>query len=227
MSNAILVIGESGTGKSTSLESLDPKETFIIQVVKKPLPFRGGKKLYSVEKNNLKVTDDSEKILETISNISKKGLHVKTVVIDDASYIMSNALLRRALEKGYDKFSQIGQSFFNVLENIGMYRDDLNIIFFAHSETKDDGKVGIKTSGKMLDQQYNIAGLFTTVFETVVSDGNYSFLTQNNGANSCKSPKGMFAERLIPNEMQFVIDEMDKYYNGEEETTETTKQGTK
>jgi len=217
MSIPILIIGESGSGKSTSIESLDPKETYIIQCISKQLPFRAWKKKYSVEKKNLMISDNTQVISQKLTNISERGTHIKTVIIDDLSYTMSNELMRKVNEVGYTKFTQIAKSFFDLVHDVGSLREDLNIIFLAHSETKEDEKTGMKTSGRMLDVQFSIPGMFTVVFETVVDSGRYSFMTQNNGSNCCKSPRGMFESNLIPNDLQFVIESMNSYYNDDEE----------
>jgi len=216
MSSPILIIGSSGTGKSTSIESLPPKETFINQVVGKPLPFRGWRKNYTTcstenPEGNLVIADNVNTIKKVINNVSLNRPEIKNLIIDDTNYIMSNSLMRKATEKGFDKFNEIASDFHSLLDGIGFYREDLNIIFFAHSEQKDDGKVGIKTAGKMLDSQFCIEGLFTIVMETFVDSGNYSFITQNNGRNCAKSPKGMFTEHLIPNDLLLVTNKIKEY----------------
>lgn len=219
MSNPILIIGESGTGKSTSIRNLNPEETFIIQVVGKSLPFKGWRKKYTpISKENtggnLFISDNVAKINKTINHVSNEMEHIKTVIIDDANYIMSNDLMKKATIKGFDKFNEIAANFFGLLEGIGFYRQDLNIVFFAHSETKDDGRTGVKTAGKMLDNQFSIPGLFTYVFETRVDKGNYQFMTQNNGNNCAKSPMGAFEDMLIPNDLEYVVGKIKEYEEG-------------
>lgn len=220
MSNPILIIGESGTGKSTSLRNLNPEETFIIQAIGKPLPFRGWRKKYTLvdDKNptgNLYISDNPQKISQIIKRISDTKPEIKNLIIDDVTYVMSNQFMKKATEKGFEKYNVIGASFYNVLENIGFYRDDLNIVMFGHAEQKEDGKTGIKTAGKLLDNQYSIPGLFTIVFETFVQKGEYKFITQNNGLNCAKSPMDMFEEDYIDNDLQLVFDKIRGYEEGE------------
>jgi len=215
MSNPVLIIGESGTGKSTSLRNLDPETTYLCQAIKKPLPFRGWKTSYQAKsesnEGNLFVSDNVGSILALMKHISINRTEIKTLILDDVTYIMSNQFMRRATETGFNKFSEIGSDFFHLVEKIGEYRDDLTIVFMGHSETKEDGKSGIKTAGKMLDTQYSIAGIFTIVLETFVESGQYKFITQNNGRNCAKSPMGMFDGALIDNDLNEVIKQINDY----------------
>lgn len=218
MANLILIIGESGTGKSTSVATLEPEETFIIQVVNKPLPFRGFKNNYPLltkEKpgGNRIIAKDYSWILKTLQQIeiNKK---VKTVVIDDFQYVLSKEYMQRAMERGFDKFTQMAQHYYDVINFAQMMREDLNIIFLSHSENKEDGTSKVKTIGKLLDDKITVEGLFTIVLNTKIEDGEYFFETQNNGFNTSKSPKGMFEEFKIPNDLKFVVDKVNEYYGG-------------
>lgn len=217
MSNLILVIGESGTGKSTSIETLDPKETFLIQAVNKPLPFRGFKKSYPLL---TKQTSGNRVIANNIELISRAfqrcelDTKIKTIIVDDFQYVLSDEYMKKATEKGFDKFTIMAQNYYNILKIAQNMREDLNIIFLSHSETKDDGTTKVKTIGKLLDDKITIEGLFTIVLNTKVEDGNYFFETQNNGFNTSKSPKGMFEEFKIPNDLKYVVDKVNEYYGG-------------
>ena len=137
MSNLILVIGESGTGKSASIENLEPQETFIIQVVNKPLPFKGFKKNYPLltKKNpgNRIVSSDHEWISEALKRC-ELNKQIKTIVIDDFQYVLSDEYMRKATEKGFDKFTIMAQNYYNILKLAQNMREDLNIIFLSHSE---------------------------------------------------------------------------------------------
>lgn len=218
MSNLILVIGESGTGKSTSIETLDPQETFIIQVVQKPLPFRGFKKNYPIfskenPKGNRIIAKDHTWILKALQSI-EMNKNIKTVVVDDFQYVLSKEYMLRATERGFDKFTEMAQHYYDIIEMAQEMREDLNIIFLSHSERKEDGTSKVKTIGKLLDDKITVEGLFTIVLNTKIEDGNYYFETQNNGFNTSKSPKGMFEEFKIPNDLKYVVDKVNDYYGG-------------
>ncbi len=218
MSNLILVIGESGTGKSTSIETLDPKETFIIQVVQKPLPFRGFKKNYPIfskenPKGNRIVAKDYTWIIKALQSI-EMNKEIKTVVVDDFQYVLSKEYMKRAMERGFDKFTEMAQHYYDIIEMAQEMREDLNIIFLSHNESKEDGTSKVKTIGKLLDDKITVEGLFTIVLNTKIEDGSYYFETQNNGFNTSKSPKGMFGEFKIPNDMKYVVDKVNEYYGG-------------
>lgn len=217
MANLIMVLGESGTGKSTSIETLNEKETFIIQVVDKPLPFKGFKKRYSLKtkenpKGNRFISDRADVIIKILQNLNKeKG--VKNIIIDDSQYIMANEFMRRAKEKGYEKFTEIGQNFYNLIDTANDLREDINVIFLQHTEVTDDGRKKAKTIGKLIDDKISLEGRFTIVLITEVEDGAYYFRTQNNGNDTCKSPRGMFEDLRIPNDLQYVVTKCNEYFN--------------
>jgi len=224
MSTPILIIGESGAGKSTSIHTLDPKETFIINVLNKPLPFRGWKKLYkkikidvkSNEKTNYHVPINHENLNQSIREISDKRPDIKVIVIDDFQYIMSNEFMSRASEAGWSKFTEIAQHAWQILKNAQDYREDLIIIFLAHSEVTDvDGKTRMKTIGKLLNEKISIEGMFTIVFHAFFLDGQYLFKTNADETTIAKSPMGMFETKTIPNDLKYVIDSINKYNEGE------------
>ena len=188
MANMIMVLGESGTGKSTSIENLNEKETFIIQAVDKPLPFKGFKKRYSLRskenpKGNRFISDRPEIIMKILSTLDKEK-EIKNIIIDDSQYIMANEFMRRA-----------------------------NVIFLQHIEVTDDGRKKAKTIGKLIDDKVGLEGRFTIVLATEIEDGVYYFRTQNNGNDTCKSPKGMFDELRIPNDLNYVIQKSNEYFN--------------
>lgn len=215
MSNMILIIGESGTGKSTAIETLDPAETFIIQVVNKPLPFKGFKSKYPLKtkdnNGNRVVAKDWTWVIKTLQMIESNS-KFKNIIIDDFQYILSSEYMSRAMERGYDKFTEMAQHYYQIIEMAQQMREDLNIIFLSHNEQKDDGTSKVKTIGKLLDDKLTVEGLFTIVLNTKIEDGNYFFETQNNGFNTSKSPKGMFEDLKIPNDLQYVIDKVSEYY---------------
>ena len=214
MSTSILIYGESGTGKSTSIRNMNHENTFIIASISKPLPFRGWKTKYipfsKTEGGNYLVSDNCNKIIETMLFISDKRPEIKNIIIDDFQYIMSNQYMRRAHEKGYEKFTDIGESTWRVITQSSELRSDLKIYFLSHSDTQE-GKTRIKTIGKMLDEKICVEGMFTIVLNSIVADGNYMFVTQNNGHSIAKSPIGMFETAIIDNDLSTISDTIDKY----------------
>ncbi len=214
MSTPVLIIGESGSGKSRSIVTLNPQETFIIASLAKDMPFRGWKKKYvhlSKDGGNYFVTDNYESIEKTLKYIDEKRTEVKTVVVDDFQYLMANEFMRRSGERGYDKFTEIGEHAWKLVFNARLYRQDLIIVFLAHSDTDESGKTKVKTIGKLLDDKICVEGMFSVVLNTFVEDGKYYFETQTNGNNTTKSPEGMFNERRIPNDLNLVVNSIHKY----------------
>lgn len=216
----ILIIGESGTGKSTSLENLDSKETFIIQSISKPLPFKGWRKKYktfihnkdqSKIMGNLFVSDTASKIVSLLAIIDKEMPWIKNIIIDDFQYVMSNEFMRRVKEKGYEKFNDIAQNSWSLVNKLGNMRDDIIPIVMSHADQNDQGKTKLKTLGKMLDEKVVLEGMFTIVFEAIIFDSQYLFITQNNGTNTCKSPKGMFNDIMIENDLKSILSVYNEY----------------
>ena len=219
---AVLIIGESGTGKTTSLRNLNPKETFIIGTINKPLPFKNkGYKIIAKEADgkdnggNICCSDDSSIIVRTIDYISSKRPDIKTIVIDDFQYLMANEFMNRVAEKGYDKFSEIGKHAFDVINASRRIREDINLYILGHSDTDQSGKSKCKTIGKMLDDKVCLEGIFTIVLHSMVVDNHYVFLTQNNGMSIAKSPMGMFNKLLIDNDLKIINDTIKQYYQPE------------
>jgi len=219
MAHSVLIIAESGTGKSTSIRNLNPKETFIINIANKPLPFKGWKKNYTMiskdnPKGNMTATSTTAGIIKAIQHVNDKMPHITNLVVDDWQYMSSFEYFDRAHEKGYDKFTQIAANLAQVAKMPKDLRDDLYIFFMTHSEEATDinghRKVKAKTIGKMIDNTLTLEGLFSIVlFGRVVKEEDklvYGFDTQNNGENTCKSPMEMFEEFFIDNDLQFVKD---------------------
>lgn len=226
MSELIAIVGQTGTGKSTSLENLNPRDTVIIGVIEKPLPFRGWVKNYVTgiqQGGNYVVTADSEKIVNVLKYINESRPEVKQIVIDDGQYIMSTEFMNRATESGWQKFTDIGKHMWDVLNAAKSLRADLKVFFLTHDEIVQENfapKRKIKTIGKMLDEKVTLEGLFTIVLFTDIekskeADGLvYSFITQNDGSTTAKSPRGMFESFKIPNDLAMVIEKIDAYYQG-------------
>jgi hypothetical protein len=226
MANSVLVIAEPGAGKSTAGRTLDPKETFWINVANKPLPFKGWKKKYkSITKENPTEGNMSKAhrpaaILKVLQIINDDMPHIKTVVVDDWQYMSAFEFFDRADEKGFEKFTEIGQGLARVAKKPAELRDDLTIFFLTHAEETQDAKgrrkQKAKTIGKMVDEKLTLEGLFAIVLYGKVKknkDGgmDYVFETQNDGSNTCKSPMGMFDTADIPNDLQAVKEAIIKY----------------
>lgn len=227
MAQGILVIAESGGGKSTSIENLDPKETFIINVANKPLPFKGWKKKYVLwskdnPSGNLYTGSSAQQIEACLGYVNSKRPEIKTIVVDDFQYMSSFEFFDRSDEKGYEKFTQIGANLARIARMPKDLRDDLTIIFLTHAEESTDlegkRKFKAKTIGRMVDEKLSLEGLFSIVLFGKVKkdkDGGIRFVfeTQNNGENTCKSPKGMFPDFEIPNDLAYVKQAIQDYEN--------------
>lgn len=201
----VLILGESGSGKSASLRNFKPGEIGLINVNSKPLPF----------KNDLKsVNTDSYAKIEKVLKESK----VKTIVIDDSQYLMANEFMRTAKVTGFQKFTDIGLNFWNLIKAVSALPDDKIVYFLHHIETTDTGRQKIKTIGKLLDEKITLEGMFTIVLKTSVHDGQYRFSTQNNGFDTVKTPIGMFESEEIDNDLKAVDEAIRNYYKiGEKE----------
>lgn len=210
MSTATLVLGESGTGKSTSLRNLSPANTLLIQAVKKPLPFKahGWKTRISLKSEGNVIQTDDASLIEKLLRQSPHDI----VVVDDFQYVMANEYMRRTDEKGYEKFVDIGKNAWNVLTAAGDLAPHRRVYVLAHTETDTFGRTKIKTIGKMLDEKITLEGMVTIVLRTQVRDGHYTFATQNNGSDTTKSPMGMFSEQYIENDLAAIDAAICDYY---------------
>jgi hypothetical protein len=224
MSNATLIIGESGTGKSSSIRKLDPTKTFIINVLGKPLPFRSGRHHYKKVSKDLEgniignyfSSDNCQKILNCIDTIDSKMGEISTIIIDDWQYIMCNEYMRRATENGFSKFTEIGKNAWSIIKALIDCRPDLDVFVLSHSDT-NEGKSRCKTIGKLLDDKISVEGMFTTVLHSLIVDGDYKFLTQNDGFHLAKSPMGMFNDKYLDNDLLIIKNQMEDYYSFDED----------
>ena len=199
MAVLVMIYGQSGTGKSTSLRNFKHEEVAVINVSGKPLPFRGDLKPYN--------TDNYTKIINAICNTDRKS-----IVIDDATYLMVNEFMRTAKQTGYQKYTDMACNFNGLIEVCAGLPDDKIVYFVGHSDQADDGREHFKTIGKMLDNYVTVEGRFTIVLKTVVQDGKYMFSTQNNGQDTVKSPMGMFEHGLIENDLKAVDETIREYW---------------
>lgn len=195
----VLICGESGSGKSTSLRNFEPEEISIFNVAAKPLPFR--KKLPK------KATSDYGVIMDGIAKSPKKAF-----AIDDSQYLMAFESFARAKDTGFGKFTDFALHFYNLVQFvIKQTPPDVIVYFLHHTDTSDTGKVKAKTMGKMLDNQLTLEGLFSIVLHCVTDGKRHSFVTQSDGYTTAKSPMEMFPE-VIENDLKAVDQAIREYY---------------
>lgn len=203
MAEKILIMGESGTGKSTSLRNCDPAKTAVVNPVGKPLPFRG-------KFDMLNSVTDSEEIIKWMKDQVKNGK--KIIVVDDFQYILSIPYMKRIKEAGWDKWNDFGDNYFGIIDVCAELPEDVIVYYLTHTETLENGITTIKLIGKLLREKITIEGLFTTVLRTSVQDGKYYFLTQNSGKDTVKSPLEMFDSYAIDNNLNYVDEKIRNYY---------------
>lgn len=204
-----MILGESGCGKTASLRNMEPTSTLLIQAIAKPLPFKGSDwKTFDSEKKtgNIIVTDNAANIALYMQNTKRK-----IIVIDDFQYILANELMRRYGEHGYGKFSEIGYNGWHLCTIAGQLAPDVRVYILAHEHMDDNGRIKIKTPGKLLDT-HSVEGMFTTVMRAVVRDHEHLFTTRNSGNDTVKTPMGLFDDDLIPNDLKLVDDKLCNYY---------------
>lgn len=200
MGVSVLVLGYSGSGKSTSLRNFNEGEIGVFNVANKPLPFR--KKLSVV--NNADYS-----IIQT--GLKKNTL--KAYVIDDANYLMAFQNFARAKETGYGKFTDMAVSFEQLLETANHWTDDDTIVyFFMHPDTDDSGRIKPKSIGKMLDNQLTIEGMFPIVLMATNDDTGYHFVTSGLANTPVKAPMEMFSESIIDNDLKAVDTTIREYW---------------
>lgn len=210
MSTAVMIIGESGTGKTTSLRNMNPKDVLLIQAVRKPLPFRSAewKPATKATPDGSVIHSDTAPTIIGMMQRTKKPI----IIIDDFQYILANAFMRRSAETGFQKFTDIAKDAWEILMAASAQPSDKRIYILAHSTTDDTGKTKAKTIGKLLDEKITIEGLLTIVLRTAVINGQYLFLTQNSGSDTTKSPIGMFDAEHIPNDLAEVDRAICEFY---------------
>ena len=203
MGQLVYILGKPGTGKSFSLRNFDKAEVGVINVQGKILPFKGGASW------DITSTDDSDEITAAIKKMSQK---YKVIVVDDFQYVMANEFMRRSTEKGYDKFTDIGRHAWDIANTVRTLPADVIVYVLCHTDTDQDGFEKLKTIGKLLDEKIFLEGMSTIVLKTHVEDGKYTFLTQNNGRDTVKSPAGMFPAYAIDNDLHYVDEKIRSYY---------------
>lgn len=205
MAVLVYVLGRTGTGKSYSMRNFPAENLALINVQGKILPFKGSHKINTVN------TDDSDRIEKMLDEYSGK-YNYKSIVIDDFQYLMANEFMRRATEKGFDKFTEIGAHAWGIADKVRELPSDVIVYIMCHTDIDSEGTERLKTIGKLLDEKIYLEGMSTIVLKTVVSDGKYSFVTQNNGKDTVKSPANMFPSYAIDNDLYYVDQKIREYY---------------
>ena len=210
MAIPILVIGKSGSGKSTSLRNFKRDEIGLINVLKKPLPFK-GKFDSTIE------TDDYATIMKAILGTDKK-----IIVIDDAGYLITKHFMRRHSSTGggngvFTLYNELGDHFWTLIEFIkNKVSSDKTVYLIMHEDQSESGSIKPKTIGKLLDEKVCIEGMFTIVIRAMVDNERHYFKTQSDGSDVCKTPIGMFEDKEIDNDLKMVDETIRKYYEMEE-----------
>lgn len=203
MAQKVLVMGESGTGKSTSMRNCDAAITAVVNPVGKPLPFKNHFDMLNNE-------TDARKITKYMKDQAAAGK--KIIVVDDFQYILAVPYMNRIKETGWDKYNDFGANYFEIIDVCKDLPDDVVVVYMTHLETLDNGLTTVKLIGKLLREKITIEGLFTVVLRTGVNEGKYYFYTQNNGKDTVKSPLGMFPSYAIDNDLNYVVDKIRNYY---------------
>ena len=225
MANICMILGKSGTGKSTSIKTLNPEETIIVNVLGKKLPFKGSNTLYNSEKKNLFRIDDYQQMIGLLQACDGQP-HIKNIILDDCIYIMRKEYFKRAKETGYGKYTELAQHFQQIISTCEQLRDDINVFMILHSEDVQSEKttVGYKVStiGQLLDSQYNpIEVVPMVLYASIKFDekgkptyGFYTHATMEGTVQiPAKTPDEMFAEDFIDNDLGKVVACMNSYYN--------------
>ena len=215
MARVLGVMGESGSGKTTSMRNLDPDTTFYIDCDKKGLSWRGWREQYNAEKGNYKKVDDQSLVLQIFKfiNTGSKYSHIKTVVVDTLNGIMVADEMRRMKEKGYDKWQDLAMAVYDIIDTALTMRDDLTVIFLVHSQTDRDDSgymfTRMKTSGKKLDKIV-LESKLTTVLLAECKDGEYVFHTHSD-KSTAKTPIGAFEQDEVPNDIAEVLKVLEEF----------------
>lgn len=215
MSVACMVLGQSGTGKTTSLRNMNPDDVLLIQAVKKPLPFRSAKWVRCTKANpkgSILVTDNAQTIVGAMQRT-----HKPIIVIDDFQYILANEFMRRVLDNetgnaAFAKYNEIARNAWDILMTAGKLADETRVYILAHTQEDDNGRIKAKTIGKLLDEKITLEGLLTIVMRTAVINGQYLFSTQNSGSDTVKTPLDMFIEEHVPNDLAAIDQIITDYY---------------
>ena len=201
----ILLIGQSGSGKSTSMRNFTRDEIAVVNVLGKPLPFKSDIKAPKC--------DNYEQILKAIAGTKKK-----TIVIDDANYLITNEFMGKSSVKGFDKYNEMGNNFFNLINGIKNIEGGKSVYLIMHEDTDENGNIKPKTIGKLLDDKVNIQGMFTICIRSMFENGNYIFRLKTNGQDCVKTPFGMFEDEAMENDLKEFDKVVRDYYELDKES---------
>jgi len=199
----ILLIGKSGSGKSTSLRNFTKDEVAVINVLGKPLPFKTDIKAPKI--------DDYKNILNQIAMTQKK-----VIVIDDANYLITNEFMKNSSIKGYDKYNEMANNFFELINGIKNIEGGKTVYLIMHEDADENGNIKPKTIGKLLDEKVNIQGMFTICIRSMYENGNYIFKLKTNGQDCVKTPFGMFDIDSMENDLKAFNEVVKEYYELDE-----------
>ena len=205
MGIAVMILGKSGAGKSTSLRNLDPQTYSVVEVNGKPLPFKTKKRTINTD------------VYANVSRVLQEA-PCDIVVVDDSQYLMANEFMRRARETGFEKFTEIGVNFWNLVNEVQKLPENKIVYFLHHLEVDEYGNSKEKTIGKLLDDKICIAGMFSIVILAEKRDKEFVFDTQNDGQSPAKTPIGMFPDRVIENDLVLVDKGIREFYDLSEPT---------
>lgn len=205
MSKAIMILGTSGSGKTTSLEKLDPKLTFYIDADGKGMSWKGWRKQYNKTNKNYFQCDDPSQIFSLMQQIDTKQTQIKYLVIDTLNGCMVADEMRRAKEKAYDKWMDLAQSVYNIVDYSNKMRDDLTVILIGHTQTSDDGFTCMLTNGRKLNKICLESKMTTVLLSKINDNGEYVFETRAKNSTA-KTPRGAFDTDEIPNDITIVIE---------------------
>lgn len=205
MATPVLIIGKSGSGKSTSMRNCIGNEDWnLVRVLNKPLPFKG--------KINGWSTDDYQTVMKCLAQSKAKN-----IVLDDAGYLITNMFMSKHSSAGagngvFTLYNQIGDHFWNLIQYIVKLPEDKIVYVIMHEDTNDFGQIKPKTIGKLLDEKVCIEGMFTIVLRCIEESGKHLFVTQSADGAVSKSPIGMFEDLTIDNDLLIVEKAIREYY---------------
>ena len=208
MAKMLLIIGEGGSGKTSSLKNLSPKEHFYIDCDKKGLNYKGWKEDY-IEKKNYFKTNDGETVAKLLQEISNNKPEFKYVTIDTINSIMIADEMKRMKGKSYNEWQDLAKCIFDLIDIVPDLRDDLTVIFIGHTQTEDDGFTRLLTNGRKLNK-IGLEKYFNTVLLSKAKDGEYIFETRANNSTA-RTPMDAFDELEIPNDITKVLEVIKDY----------------